>query len=38
MSDQTVDERVMRISVGVENWEDLKRDLLEGFRVLEKET
>jgi cystathionine gamma-synthase len=34
MSDQTVDERVMRISVGVENWEDLKQDLLSGFKAL----
>jgi cystathionine gamma-synthase len=35
MSDQGVDERLMRISVGVEGWEDLKGDLLEGFKALE---
>lgn len=34
MSDKTVDGRVMRISVGVEAWEDLKADLLAGFRAL----
>jgi cystathionine gamma-synthase len=37
MSDQTVDARVMRISVGVESWEDLKQDLLNGFKALEGE-
>lgn len=34
MSDQTVDRRVLRVSVGVEDWEDLKADLLKGFRHL----
>ncbi|KAJ9649597.1 hypothetical protein H2199_000375 [Coniosporium tulheliwenetii] len=34
MSDETVDERVERISVGVENWEDLRDDLLNAFREL----
>jgi cystathionine beta-lyase/cystathionine gamma-synthase len=37
MSDQGVDDRVVRISVGVENWEDLRDDLLQGFRSLLKE-
>lgn len=37
MSDQTVDERVVRVSVGAENWEDLRDDLLEGFKALAKE-
>jgi cystathionine gamma-synthase len=34
MSDPYVDPRLLRISVGAENWEDLKNDLLEGFRAL----
>ncbi|KAF2404078.1 cystathionine gamma-synthase [Trichodelitschia bisporula] len=34
MSDQTVDERVVRVSVGVENWEDLRDDLLNAFKAL----
>ncbi|KAL5045052.1 hypothetical protein BDW71DRAFT_90477 [Aspergillus fruticulosus] len=34
MSDQTVDRRLMRISIGLENWEDLKRDLVNAFRAL----
>ncbi|KAL1305690.1 hypothetical protein AAFC00_007281 [Neodothiora populina] len=34
MSDDTVDDRVLRVSIGVENIEDLKRDLLEAFRGL----
>jgi len=37
MSDQGVDERLMRVSVGAEDWEDLKADLLDGFRALVKE-
>ncbi|EPS31014.1 hypothetical protein PDE_05968 [Penicillium oxalicum 114-2] len=32
MSDESVDRRLMRISVGLENWEDLKGDLLKAFR------
>jgi cystathionine beta-lyase/cystathionine gamma-synthase len=32
MSDSGVDERLLRVSVGLENWEDLKKDLLNGFR------
>ncbi len=35
MSDEKIDERVLRVSVGVESWEDLKRDFLEGFRGFE---
>lgn len=34
MSDPTVDDRVLRISIGVEAWEDLRCDLLEAFREL----
>jgi len=34
MSDKTVDRRLLRVSVGLENWEDLKNDLLQGFRGL----
>jgi cystathionine beta-lyase/cystathionine gamma-synthase len=34
MSDMTVDERVVRVSVGVENWEDLREDLLNGLKAL----
>lgn len=34
MSDTTVDTRLLRISVGLENWEDLKDDLSRGFRAL----
>ncbi|KAK5165853.1 uncharacterized protein LTR77_008776 [Saxophila tyrrhenica] len=34
MSDQGVDERLCRVSVGVENWEDLRDDLMRAFRGL----
>jgi cystathionine gamma-synthase len=34
MSDADVDERLLRVSVGVEHWEDLKNDFLEAFRAL----
>lgn len=34
MSDAEVDERLLRVSIGVENWEDLKEDLLGAFRAL----
>jgi len=34
MSDATVDRRLLRISVGLENWEDLKGDLVGAFREL----
>ncbi|KAL8696439.1 MAG: hypothetical protein Q9224_002795 [Gallowayella concinna] len=31
MSDRTVDPRLLRVSVGVEDWKDLKADLVRGF-------
>jgi cystathionine gamma-synthase len=34
MSDKEVDETLLRVSVGVENWEDLKNDFLSAFRAL----
>lgn len=34
MTDATVDRRLLRISVGLENWEDLKGDLAKAFREL----
>ena len=34
MSDATVDRRLLRLSIGLENWEDLRADLLEAFRAL----
>ena len=34
MSDATVDRRLLRISVGLENWEDLKGDLVKAFKEL----
>lgn len=34
MSDNTVDPRVLRVSIGVENVEDLKADLLAAFKAL----
>ncbi|PVI02152.1 cystathionine gamma-synthase [Periconia macrospinosa] len=34
MSDSDVDPRLLRVSVGVENWEDLKEDLMGAFRAL----
>ena len=37
MSDTTVDTRLLRVSVGLEDWEDLREDLRTGFRVLWKE-
>jgi cystathionine gamma-synthase len=36
MSDTEVDERLLRVSVGVEGWEDLKEDLLRAFGELGK--
>lgn len=32
LSDSRVDRKLLRISVGLENWEDLKGDLLQAFR------
>lgn len=37
MSDETVDSRLLRISIGLENWEDLRDDLMRGFRALSEE-
>ncbi|KAL8768069.1 MAG: hypothetical protein Q9209_005612 [Squamulea sp. 1 TL-2023] len=34
MSDRTVDSRLLRVSVGIEDWEDLKADLTQGFKQL----
>jgi cystathionine gamma-synthase len=34
MSDRGVDETLLRVSVGVESWEDLKEDLLGAFNAL----
>jgi cystathionine gamma-synthase len=34
MSDSGVDETLLRVSVGVENWEDLKADFVAAFRAL----
>lgn len=38
MSDESVDTRLLRISVGLEHWEDLRDDLLRGFRALREES
>jgi len=34
MSDQTVDTRLVRVSVGIENHQDLKTDLMQGLKAL----
>ncbi|KAK9372178.1 pyridoxal phosphate-dependent transferase [Lipomyces chichibuensis] len=34
MSDSKVDRKLLRVSVGLENWEDLKSDLLQAFKSL----
>ena len=34
MSDASVDRRLLRISIGIEAWEDLRRDLMAGFTAL----
>lgn len=34
MSDMTVDRRLLRVSIGLENWEDLKGDFVKAFREL----
>ena len=34
LSDARVDRKLLRISVGLENWEDLKKDLLQAFKSL----
>ena len=38
MSDEKVDTRLLRISVGLEHWEDLRDDLMKGFRALREES
>jgi cystathionine beta-lyase/cystathionine gamma-synthase len=37
MTDPKIDNRLLRVSVGVEGLEDLKQDLLQGLEVLRKE-
>ncbi|KAM5353364.1 hypothetical protein ACJ41O_000014 [Fusarium nematophilum] len=37
MADASVDRRLLRVNIGVENWEDLKADLLQAFEALQKE-
>jgi cystathionine gamma-synthase len=37
MSDLTCDKRLLRVSVGIEGWEDLRDDLTQGFEALEKD-
>ena len=34
MSDDMVDDRVLRVSIGIEDCADLKQDMLDGFRAL----
>ncbi|KAF7928441.1 uncharacterized protein EAE98_005497 [Botrytis deweyae] len=34
MSDATVDQKLLRVSVGIEGWEDLRDDLLQAFKSL----
>lgn len=34
MTDETVDRRLLRVSIGLENWEDLKNDFVQAFRAL----
>ncbi|KAG7292109.1 hypothetical protein NEMBOFW57_002142 [Staphylotrichum longicolle] len=37
MSDSTIDRRLVRVSIGVEGWEDLRDDLLQGLQALQAE-
>ncbi|KFY98773.1 hypothetical protein V498_01233 [Pseudogymnoascus sp. VKM F-4517 (FW-2822)] len=37
MTDATVDRRLLRISIGIEGWEDLRDDLLQAFTALAAE-
>ncbi|KAI1498857.1 cystathionine beta-lyase [Biscogniauxia marginata] len=37
MTDPGVDKRLLRVSVGIEGWEDLRDDLEQGFRALAEE-
>ncbi|RJE20523.1 cystathionine [Aspergillus sclerotialis] len=34
MSDASVDRRLLRVSIGLENWEDLRKDMASAFRQL----
>lgn len=34
MSDATVDQKLLRVSVGIEGWEDLRNDFLQAFKAL----
>ncbi|KAH6648507.1 pyridoxal phosphate-dependent transferase [Truncatella angustata] len=38
MSDKSCDKRLLRVSVGIEGWEDLRDDLVQGFEALSKES
>ncbi|KAH8602750.1 Cys/Met metabolism PLP-dependent enzyme-domain-containing protein [Bisporella sp. PMI_857] len=38
MTDSQVDTRLLRVSVGIEGWEDLKDDLERGFKALVKDS
>lgn len=37
MSDEHIDGRVLRVSVGIEAWEDLREDFVQGFRALRED-
>ncbi|KAK5624424.1 hypothetical protein RRF57_000141 [Xylaria bambusicola] len=37
MTDEGVDKRLLRLSIGIEGWEDLRDDLVQGFEALAKE-
>jgi cystathionine beta-lyase len=37
MTDSKVDTRLLRVSVGIEGWEDLRDDILQGFKALSEE-
>lgn len=37
MSDATIDTRLLRVSIGIEGWEDIRDDLLQGFQSLADE-
>lgn len=37
MSDSTVDTRLVRVSIGIEAWEDLRDDMMRAFKALAKE-
>ena len=38
LSDDRVDRRLLRISVGLENWEDLRSDLISAFKTITGDT